>query len=81
VVGSPNIVLEITLFDPSVTGGNNVLELLVGTHSRLAGVANVANASTAYTLNIQAATTTSGTGSAMTLLGGTATSGMEELLL
>ena len=48
VVGSPNIVLEITLFNPSVTGGNNVLELLVGTHSRLAGVANVANASTAY---------------------------------
>jgi hypothetical protein len=47
-VGSPNIVLEITLFNPSVMGGSNVLELLVGNHSRLAGVANVANTTTAY---------------------------------
>lgn len=47
-VGSPNIVLEITLFNPNVMGGKNVLELLVGNHSRLTGVRNVANASTAY---------------------------------
>lgn len=47
-VGSPNIVLEITLFNPSVTGGDNVLELLVGNHSRLTGVRNVASATTAY---------------------------------
>lgn len=47
-VGSPNIVLEITLFNPSLMGGNNVLELLVGNHARLSGVANVANSSTAY---------------------------------
>ena len=48
VVGSPNIVLEITLFNPSVTGGNNVLELLVGNHSRLSGVAMVASSTTSY---------------------------------
>ncbi len=48
VVGSPNIVLEITLFNPSVTGGNNVLELLVGNHSRTTGVRMVANSTTAY---------------------------------
>lgn len=47
-VGSPNIVLEITLFNPSVMGGRNVLELLVGNHSRLSGPAMVANATTSY---------------------------------
>lgn len=47
-VGSPNIVLEITLFNPNIMGGNNVLELLVGNHSRLSGVAMVANSTTAY---------------------------------
>jgi hypothetical protein len=47
-VGSPNIVLEITLFNPSVTGGNNVLELLVGNHSRLTGARMVASATTQY---------------------------------
>ena len=53
-VGSPNIVLEITLFNPSVTGGTNVLELLVGNHSRTNGVKMVANATTqlaTYTLS------------------------------
>ena len=52
-VGSPNIVLEITLFNPSVTGGTNVLELLVGNHSRTNGARMVANATTqlaTYTL-------------------------------
>jgi hypothetical protein len=48
IVGSPNIVLEITLFNPSVTGGNNVLELLVGNHSRLTGARMVASATTQY---------------------------------
>ena len=47
-VGSPNIVLEITLFNPSLTGGNNVLELLVGNHSRTTGVRMVANSTTQY---------------------------------
>ena len=47
-VGSPNIVLEITLFNPSVTGGNNVLELLVGNHSRTNGARMVASATTQY---------------------------------
>lgn len=47
-VGSPNIVLEITLFNPSVTGGNNVLELLVGNHNRTNGARMVASATTQY---------------------------------
>jgi hypothetical protein len=46
--GSPNIVLEITLFNPSVMGGNNVLELLIGNHSRLSGAAMVASSTTSY---------------------------------
>lgn len=48
VVGSPTIVLEITVFNPINFGGNSVLELLVGTHNSLYGVANVASSSTAY---------------------------------
>lgn len=48
VVGSPNIVLEITLFNPSLTNGNNLLELLVGNHSRLTGQKMVASSTTAY---------------------------------
>lgn len=48
VVGSPNIVLEITLFNPRITGGNSVLELLVGSHGRTNGVSMVANPTTAY---------------------------------
>ena len=47
-VGSPNIVLEITLFNPNIMGGNNVLELLIGNHSRLTGVAMVASSTTSY---------------------------------
>ena len=47
-VGSPNIVLEITLFNPNIVGGNNVLELLVGTHSRTTGVRMVASSTTQY---------------------------------
>jgi hypothetical protein len=47
-VGSPNIVIEITLFNPALMGGKNVLELLVGTHARTTGVRNVASATTQY---------------------------------
>lgn len=47
-VGSPNIVLEITLLNPSIMGGRNILELLVGNHSRLSGLRMVASASTQY---------------------------------
>ena len=48
IVGSPNIVLEITLFNPSVTRGKNVLELLVGNHGRINGTRMVASATTQY---------------------------------
>lgn len=48
VVGNPNIVLEITLFNPNVMGGRNVLELLVGNHSRLTGARMVASSTTQY---------------------------------
>lgn len=54
-VGTPGITLEITLFNPSLFGNKNVLELLVGNHNRTNGVANVANASTAYATYTQAA--------------------------
>jgi phage protein U len=47
-VGAPNIVLEITLFNPSIMGGNNVLELLVGNHSRTTGARMVASSTTQY---------------------------------
>ena len=47
-VGSPNIVLEITLFNPANYNGYNVLELLTGAHSRTGGVSLVANTTTAY---------------------------------
>lgn len=47
-VGSPNIVLEITLFNPANYGGFNVLELLTGNHARTNGVTLVASASSEY---------------------------------
>ena len=47
-VGSPGIVLEITLFNPANYGGYNILELLTGNHNRTYGVSLVANSSTAY---------------------------------
>ena len=47
--GSPGIVAEITLFNPSkFSGGSNVIEMLVGVHNRTGGVSNISNASTAY---------------------------------
>lgn len=47
-VGSPNIVLEITLFNPANYDGYSVLELLTGNHARTGGVSLVANSSTAF---------------------------------
>jgi hypothetical protein len=49
VVGSPNIVLEITLFNPFLLNDTNVLELRVGDHNRSTGQRMVANSTTAYT--------------------------------
>ena len=47
--GSPGIVAEITLFNPSkFSGGSNVIEMLVGVHNRTGGVSNISNASTAF---------------------------------
>ena len=36
-VGAPNIVYEVTHFNPSLFGGNNVIEVLVGKHARVSG--------------------------------------------
>lgn len=47
-VGSPNIVLEITLFNPFLFSDRNVLELRVGNHSRTSGQRMVASSTTAY---------------------------------
>ena len=56
-VGSPNIVLEITLFNPANYGGSNVLELLTGNHNRTGGVSLVASSSTAYATYTQSSFT------------------------
>lgn len=45
-VGNPNIVYEVTHFNPSTFGGNNVIEILVGKHSRTGGLFGAANATT-----------------------------------
>lgn len=47
-VGSPNIVVEGTLFNPSITNGDNVIELLVGSHSRTAGQFGPASSTTYF---------------------------------
>jgi hypothetical protein len=49
-LGLPNIVLEITLFNRDVTGGNSLVELLVGSHNRTGGTTFVSSATgpTAY---------------------------------
>jgi hypothetical protein len=48
-VGSPSIVVEITLFNPTnVLSGSNMIEMLVGTHGRTTGVSLIANASSQY---------------------------------
>lgn len=36
-VGNPGIVYEVTHFNPALFGGNNVIEVLVGKHNRVAG--------------------------------------------
>lgn len=48
LVGSPGIVAEITLYNPSKFLYNNVIEMLVGNNNRTDGVSNISNASTAY---------------------------------
>lgn len=54
-LGSPGIVVELALFNPSLFYGNlNVIEMRVGVHNRTGGVNMIANASTAllsYTLS------------------------------
>lgn len=48
-VGSPNIVVELTLFNPlRVLGGNNMIELLLGQHGRPTGSRFIGNASSSY---------------------------------
>jgi hypothetical protein len=46
--GSPNIVYEATFFNPSSFSNNSVVELLIGTNSRPAGVMSAASASANY---------------------------------
>ncbi len=50
-LGSPGIVWEITFFDPSLFGGNQLVEILVGIHGRTnsSNVNYIASASAAYT--------------------------------
>lgn len=45
-VGNPGIVYEATHFNPTVFGGNNVIEVLVGKHNRTAGLFGAANTTT-----------------------------------
>ena len=58
-VGSPNIVVELTLVNPSKFGGSNVIEMLVGnwTANAQQNVSNISNASTAYTTFTMSANT------------------------
>lgn len=54
-LGSPNIVVEFTIFNPQYTKNNStVIEMLVGNHGRTSGVKNISNAtgtiSVSYTL-------------------------------
>jgi uncharacterized delta-60 repeat protein len=48
-VGSPGIVLEVTIFNPANYGGQQVIEVLVGNHGRTTGQAGIATTSTYYT--------------------------------
>jgi hypothetical protein len=48
IVGSPNIILEITLFNPAIFNGKNILELRVGNHARPTGQKMVASSTDAY---------------------------------
>ena len=46
--GVPNIVYEATFFNPSSFGGNNVVELLIGTNNRPTGLLRAASANAYY---------------------------------
>lgn len=46
--GSPNIVYEATFFNPSSFSNSNVVELLIGTNSRPAGIMSAASATADY---------------------------------
>ena len=47
-VGSPGMVVELTLVNPNKFGGLNIIEMLVGNNNQTGGVSNISNASTAY---------------------------------
>jgi hypothetical protein len=47
--GSPNIVWEATFFNQTLTGNVPAVEILVGTHARLAGQVGIASTSAYYT--------------------------------
>ncbi len=54
-VGSPSIVVELTIFNPTYTKDNvTIIEMLVGNHGRTSGVSNISNAtgttSVSYTI-------------------------------
>jgi hypothetical protein len=73
--GSPNIVYEATFFNPSSFGGNNVVELLIGTNNRPTGVMSVASPSANYatgtpTANQSFVFSGNSTGTAWTILSG-----------
>lgn len=46
LAGAPNIVYEVTHFNPSQFNGNNVIEVLVGKHARTSGLFGAANNTT-----------------------------------
>ena len=56
-LNAPNIVLEITFFNPAAMGGKNVIELLVGQHGRTSGAFGIASASAYYASSTIAANT------------------------
>lgn len=47
-LGSPGIVLEITIFNPANYDGQQIIEVLVGNHNRTSGVTGIANTTTYY---------------------------------
>lgn len=47
-LGSPNIVVEITFFNPTKTGGRQLVEIRVGQHSRSTGLFGIANTGSYY---------------------------------
>jgi hypothetical protein len=48
-LGSPGIVLEITIFNPANYDGQQVIEVLVGNHNRTNGIAGIGTSTTFYT--------------------------------